>query len=110
MRPVSPGHADLLAAIRECVRAEVGAAVRELVEPTTGRVLVSRPGHFRCAVSEPEFYSVRQARDRLAISNSTFYRMAKRREINLLKRGRSTLIARAEVDALVARLKGEVKS
>jgi excisionase family DNA binding protein len=108
MCPISRFPADLLAEIRQLVRAEVGAAVRELVGPPMGRVPVSRSGHFRGA-SDPEFYSVRQARDRLAVSNSTFYRMAKRREIRLIKRGRSTLVARAEVEALVARLKGEIE-
>jgi excisionase family DNA binding protein len=107
MRQVSPLSAELLAEIAQVVRTEVGAAVRELVGPTIEQVLASRPGQCS-AVSEPEFYSVQQARGRLAVSNSTFYRMAKRGEIRLLKRGRSTRIARAEVDALVARLKGQV--
>jgi excisionase family DNA binding protein len=107
MRHVSPVPAELSDAIAQLFRTEVGAALRELVGPTIERVLVSRPRPCRCA--EPDFYTVQQARDRLAVSNSTFYRMAKRGEIKLLKRGRSTLIARAEIDALVARLKGEIE-
>jgi excisionase family DNA binding protein len=108
MRQILPLSAELLAEITQAVRTEVGAAIREVLEPIMARMLVSRSDHFKCAGSESEFCSVRQARDRLAVSNSTLYRMAKRGEITLLKRGRSTLIARAEVDALVARLKRQV--
>jgi excisionase family DNA binding protein len=109
MQTISRLDPDLVAAFAEVVRAEFRSGLREVVVPAIERMLVSGPGQFRCAAAELEFYSVQQACDRLAVSVSTFYRMAKSREIRLLKRGRSTLIARAEVEGLIARMKREVR-
>jgi excisionase family DNA binding protein len=109
MRQVSSLSAELLAEIAQVVRTEVGAAIREVLEPTMARMLVSGPGHCRGAVSEPEFYSVQQTCDLLCISKSEFYRMAKRGDIHPIKRGRSTLVARAEVEGLIARMKRGVR-
>jgi excisionase family DNA binding protein len=105
MQTISRLDPDLEAAIAELIRAELSFAVRELVLPAIERVLDLRLGYVKCAAAELEFYTVRQACDLLAVSISTLYRMAKRREIRLLKRGRSTLIPREDVEGLIARMK-----
>jgi excisionase family DNA binding protein len=94
--PKTPDR-NLLTAIRR----EVLAAVREAVQDAlrTGLPETSQdPGR-------PEFVRLRDALRLLAISRSTAYRLFRAGSLTPVKRGRSTLIARAEVDAYAARLR-----
>ena len=48
---------------------------------------------------EPKFLTLGQFCERYGCSRSTAYRIAKRREITILKRGRSSMILREQAEA-----------
>jgi excisionase family DNA binding protein len=90
---------SLTRAIAEAVRVEVGAAMQTLLAQTTTMRLPS--------VDRPVFLSVNQVLDLLRVSRTELYRLFKRKELTPVKRGRSTLVHRDDLDRYIARLRGD---
>jgi excisionase family DNA binding protein len=89
---------DLKKALAESGRAEIipiiHAAVRQALGEST-------------RAARPEFLSVNDVLALLSVSRTQLYRILAEGDLRPVKRGRSTLIHRHDIDRYIARLRGE---
>jgi excisionase family DNA binding protein len=80
----------------------IGEAIRQGIENALCEAYPRQPSQ---SSPRPEFYSIREAMNVLALSRSEFYRRVKSRELTIVKRGRRSLVSVSEVSAYAERLR-----